>query len=217
MMQKEEMIVKDGTNETIRQLQKEEKTMNSAVFKTDKSAVSDKGKEEAVMAPTEISVESLENIKYIEEGTFEVNYVDEEHEEELNNDEYNALDSSRKEEALRMADSMGQKNSILEETVGSSAGGSSASINDRRAVQITPEYMSTLSVVQRNIIKMEMEISRQTKAAEEQWVPRREILKEDFIYIPVKGGHWVKSEPKQNKKKSNFFTKLFQCMNPFSK
>ncbi|KAH9386735.1 uncharacterized protein NEMAJ01_1631 [Nematocida major] len=220
MMQKEEMIIKEEVAEPILLLSEENKPEEKEANSTDEAPLANE--EQKDEAPAEISAESLENIKYVESGTFEVNLIKEDDceaahadiDEEYEDACYTIHDDCVESEHVQTVEKAEPEVNRIE------AQSSSVSVVSLRKdpIYVTSEYMEGLSLVQKNIIKMEMEISRQESAAKQQWVPKREILKEDFMYVPVKGGLWVKSEgAQQPRKKVSFFRKLFACMNPLHK
>ncbi|OAG30237.1 hypothetical protein NEIG_01257 [Nematocida sp. ERTm5] len=218
MMEKQEMIIGNDVDESIKLLQPEETIEYELTEVKDAS-------EAHFEQPTEVSISSLANIKYMEEGRFETHYIEEQSIEQTAHEEDECYTIQEEEveyisENLTNIESQEEAPNAVEDKKEITRQESSVLENlsyGKSAMQITEEYMSTLSLVQQNIIKMEMEISRQTQAAKEQWVPKREVLKEDFVYVPIKGGHWVRSVPKAPEKKEGFFTKLFACLNPFSK
>lgn len=211
MMEKQDVIINEDMADAIIILQNPTETETKAKTEEPLPCRSESNFE----APAEISAESLENIKYINEGTFEIHYVDDEPQSlqsvEYEEDGcYNAEEEYSEAEPLEIENNKESSSNIVETANEKSKTTSSA------ALCVTEEYLRGLSVVQQNIIKMEMEISRQNQAAEEQWVPKREILKEDFLYVPIRGGRWIKSnENKKSPKQGGFFSKLFKCLNPF--
>ncbi|OAG30161.1 hypothetical protein NEDG_01744 [Nematocida displodere] len=81
------------------------------------------------------------------------------------------------------------------------------------AVSITPQHLESLTWVQRQILKMELEISKQKQDAETQWKPRKDgVPLADFGYVTVKGG-WIKAQPiaPPGKKKRSFRIGSFAC------
>ncbi|KAI5136327.1 hypothetical protein NEAUS04_0635 [Nematocida ausubeli] len=211
MMEKQEMMINNDVDNSIMLLQPDNESIcESAETKETKMFAQ----------PTEMSITSLDNIKYANENNLETQYIDEQETEQVEEDECYTINEEICEDESLIE---GEKEPLYECPVEQPKKEEKAQpfrlenmASQKSALQITEEYMSSLSLVQQNIIRMEMEISRQTQAARDQWVPKREILKEDFIYVPIKGGLWVKSEPKAVEKKQGFFRKLFGCLNPFS-
>ncbi|KAI5181214.1 hypothetical protein NEOKW01_1433 [Nematocida sp. AWRm80] len=76
---------------------------------------------------------------------------------------------------------------------------------------ISPRHMESLTWVQRQILIMEIEISKQKKSAEMQWKPTiKDGISREFAYIPSAIATSKPIEPASKKKKFSFL-RLFLC------
>ncbi|KAI5189080.1 hypothetical protein NECID01_0435 [Nematocida sp. AWRm77] len=71
--------------------------------------------------------------------------------------------------------------------------------------------VENLTWVQRQILKMEMEIAKQQEAAKNQWNPNKTYMPDEFAYVSSKGG-WVRSKSKPLPKKKKMSLNLFGCI-----
>lgn len=216
-MENKEMVAETKYENPLIPTDYEEKQLNHSIENREElmqSIEAQESKEE----PVELSERSAVHIANARnEGSFEVNYI-EDHEDtvqtSLESEEYK--ETNYKEVPSILEEKPTAPNKKLEEPKSVLSKKIYALKAIETPLEVSEEYLSTLTLVQRNIIKMELEIARQRKSLAEEWSPPRKSTNDPYKYKPVKGGQWIKTSERRTgpQNRRGFFSKLFKCLRP---